>query len=437
MEEGVFLIPFLSVLGLIFISGFFSGSETGLTSVARPKIHKLKMQGDRRAIIVSKLREDKERLIGAILLGNNVVNIAASSIATSLAITYLGESGVVYATAIMTVLVLIFAEVLPKTYAVRHAEKVALAVAPVFVFITKVLSPFTMAVQIVVNRVISLVSSEPEDEMSGVEVLRGAVDLYHEEGDVLKEDKDMLSGIFDLGETEIEQIMIHRNDMKTISINQPISDIAHCIANSPHSRFPVWKDSTDNIIGIIHAKDIFKLMQNHNAEVDSVDLTSVLRKPVFVPEKKTLKNQLKDFQAYKSHLALVVDEFGGITGMVTLEDIIEEVVGEIDDEHDVPKIKNIRHFKNGSYIVNGDISMRELNRKLEWNVSHEGSMTLAGYIMANAQRIPEKDESLEIGDYQFKILKKEGAKIALVKIQKRDKNSDQVMETQDGVIDKN
>lgn len=423
MEDSTFLISLLSVLGLILISGFFSGSETGLTSVARPKIHKLKMQGNKRAIIVSKLREDKERLIGAILLGNNVVNIAASSIATSLAITYLGESGVIYATAIMTILVLVFAEVLPKTYAVRHAEQVALAVAPVFVFITKLLSPFTMAVQVVVNRVISLISSEPKDEMTGVDVLRGAVDLYHEEGEVLTEDKNMLSGVFDLGETQIEQVMIHRREMETINLNQSIDDIIHCIANSTHSRFPVWQDSIDNIIGIIHAKDLFKTMQNHPAEVESIDINSVIRKPVFVPEKKTLKNQLKDFQENKLHLAMVVDEFGAITGMVTLEDIIEEVVGEIDDEHDAPKTQNIRRFKNGSYNVSGDISIRELNRELGWNLSQEDSMTLAGYIMAETQRIPEQDELLEMGEYTFKILKKEGTQITLIKIQKLNNES--------------
>lgn len=435
MEDGSFLIPFLFVLGLIFVSGFFSGSETGLTSVARPKIHKLKMEGNKRAIIVSKLREDKERLIGAILLGNNVVNIAASAIATSLAITYLGESGVVYATAIMTLLVLVFAEVLPKTYAVRNAEQVALAVAPMFVLITKILSPFTMAVQLVVDRVISLVSSSSQDEMSGVEVLRGAVDLYHEEGDVLKEDKDMLSGIFDLGDTEIEQIMVHRSDMETINIEKPITEIAHSIANSTHSRFPAWKDSPDNIIGVVHAKDVFKATQNHDGEAQSIDVMALVRKAMFVPEKKTLKNQLKDFQANKYHLAMVVDEFGSVTGMVTLEDIIEEIVGEIDDEHDAPKTKPIRRFKNGSYNIIGDISIRELNRELGWSLSHEDAMTLAGYILAHAQRIPEIDELFEIGDYMFRILKKEGTQITLVKIRKLDDEKKQLIEAEENDTD--
>lgn len=420
MEDGSFWVPLMSVIGLIFMSAFFSGSETGLTSVARPIIHKLKMEGDRRAIIVSKLRENKERLIGAILLGNNVVNIAASAIATSLAIEYLGESGVIYATAIMTLLVLVFAEVLPKTYAVRHAEQVALAVAPAFVWITKVLSPFTMAVQAIVDRVISFISSETHAEMSGVEVLRGAVELYHEEGGVEKDDKDMLSGIFDLGDTEVAQIMVHHSDMVSVNIDQPIEAFVKFIANSSHSRIPLWKGSPNKIVGIIHAKDVFKAIQNHDGDTGSIELAPFIREPLFIPETKTLKNQLKDFQYQQRHIAMVVDEFGSVTGMITLEDILEEVVGEIDDEYDTPSVRRIRRFKNGSYNVDGALTIRELNRELGWSLSDEDAMTIAGYVMAEAQRIPEKDELFEIGDYMFKIIKKEGTQITLIKIRKLD-----------------
>ncbi len=424
MDSTAILIPLLSVFGLIFLSAFFSGSETGLISVSRAKIHKLKMDGNRRAITVSKLREDKERLIGAILLGNNIVNIAASAIATSIAIQFVGEAGVIFATAIMTVLVLVFAEVLPKTYAVRHAEQVALMVAPAFVLITKLLSPFTNAVQFVVDKLISWISIAPEEKMSGVEVLRGAVDMYHKEGDVLKEDKDMLSGIFDLGDTEVKEIMIHRSDMISVNIDDKIENIVEFVAHSPHSRIPMWKGSPDNIIGIIHIKDIFKEVQICKGELGKIKLKPLLRKPWFVPETTTLKNQLKAFQENQRHIALVVDEFGCVTGLITLEDIIEEVVGEIEDEHDAPSEKKIRRFKDGSYNVDGDIPIRTLNREFSWNLSDEDSTTLAGYIMADVQRIPVAGEVFEIDDLMFKILEKEKNQLTRIKIRKLDDNAD-------------
>ncbi|MGJ8640875.1 MAG: HlyC/CorC family transporter [Opitutaceae bacterium] len=414
------MIPFLIVMGLIFISAFFSGSETGLTSVSRAKIHSLKMAGNRKAVIVSKLREDKERLIGAILLGNNVVNIAASAIGTALALQYFGPSGVVYATGIMTVLVLIFAEVLPKTYAVRHSEQVALAVAPLFVLIVKVLSPITMVVQMVVNRFISLFSFSPQEEMSGVDVLRGAVQMYHEEGNVLTDDRDMLSGIFDLGDTEVEAIMVHRSDMVMIDSQAPIESIVAFVANSSLSRIPVWTDSQDNITGVIHTKDLFKAAENHKGHLQDLDLKPHIREPWFVPETTRLKNQLKAFKEHRKHIALVVDEFGSVSGLITLEDIIEEILGEIDDEHDAPSRSRIRKSRDGSYDVDGDISIRDLNRELELGLSEEDATTLAGYIMAKIQKIPDADEILEIDDIMFKILKKKRNQLETIKIRKTD-----------------
>jgi len=416
------MIALLLVFGLILISAFFSGSETGLTSVSREQIHCLKMAGNRKAIIVSKLREDKERLIGAILLGNNVVNIAASAIGTALALEYFGPSGVVYSTAIMTVLVLIFAEVLPKTYAVRHSEQVALLVAPMFVLIVKVLSPVTMVVQGIVNRFISLLSFTPQEKMSGVDALRGAVQMYHEEGDVLTEDKDMLSGIFDLGDTSIEQIMIHRSDMVTINADEPIEKVITFVANSSLSRIPVWTDSKDNITGVIHTKDLFKAAENHQGDLNELDLKPHIRDAWFVPESTHLKNQLKAFKEHRKHIALAVDEFGSVSGLITLEDIIEEILGEIDDEHDTPTRNRIRKCKDGSYEMNGDISIRDLNRDLELGLPEDGPSTLAGYIMAEIQRIPDVDEILEIGDLMVKILTKEGNQLETIKVRKTDES---------------
>ena len=418
MEELPILIPIAAVLGLILMSAFFSGSETGLTSISRSKIYKLKMDGNRRAVSVSKLHENKERLISAILLGNNVVNIAASSIATALAIQLTGEAGVLYATIVMTLLVLVFAEVLPKTYAVRHSQQVALAVAPFLEIVTKFLGPFTTAIQAFVNRVIALISSPPKDEMSGVDALRGAVEMYHQDGDVLTEDKDMLSGVFDLGDTEVEQVMIHRSDMSSLSIDQPLEEICKFVANSMHSRVPIWENAPDKIIGILHTKDLFKELQNRDEGSSPIDIRNIMREPWFVPETITLKNQLKAFQEQKKHIALVVDEFGSVTGMITLEDIIEEVVGEIDDEHDEPTQKRISRCKDGSYDVDGDLSIRDFNRELDWDLSDEDATTVAGYLMAEAQRIPELEEIFEVGELMFKVLERESNQITKIKIRK-------------------
>ncbi len=412
------MIPFLAVIGLILLSAFFSGSETALTSVARAKIHKLKMEGNRRAIILSNLRKDKERLIGAILLGNNVVNIASSAIATYLAIRYLGESGVFIATAVMTVLVLVFAEVLPKTYAVRHAESVALAVAPPFVLITKILSPFTLAVQAIVNRTINLFSSAPKSDMSGVEILRGAVDMYHEEGEVEREHKIMVSGILDLEDTEIEEVMIHRSNLVAVSMDEPVEKIVDFVANSSHSRIPLWRGSPENIVGIIHTKDIFKATRNHQGDLATLDLRPLVRKPWFVPESTMLKNQLNAFREKNRHFALVVDELGSVTGIITLEDILEEVVGEIADEHDKPNDSRIRKCKNGAYNVDGDLSIRDLNKTLEWSLPEDDATTIAGLVLAEAQRIPDENDIFESGDFMFKVLKIKGAQITRIQIRK-------------------
>lgn len=416
MEEETLLIPLLTVLGLILMSAFFSGSETGLTSVANAKIYKLKMAGNRRAIILSKLREDKERLIGAILLGNNIVNIAASAIATALAIKLFGETGVVYATVLMTILVLIFAEVLPKTYAVRHAEKVALSVAPVFVVITKILSPFTMAVHMIVNFTLNLLTSAPQDDMSGTEILRGAIEMYHEEGGVEENDRNMLSGIIDLEAVDVEKIMIHRNDVSTANIDDPFSKIAAFVANSNHSRIPLWQGSPDKIVGVLHAKDLFKVTQNHQGDLDDLDIKTVVREPWYVPETTTLKNQLQAFRQHRRHFALVVDESGGLSGLVTLTDILEEVVGDIEDEHDKLEDQPIRKTKDGAYEVDGSISIRDLNKALGWNFPVNEITTLAGLVMQLAQRIPDEGDIFEMETFMFQVLGKNGTQLTRIKI---------------------
>ncbi len=416
MSDANILLPALAVLGLICMSAFFSGSETGLTSVAREKIHALKMEGNRRAETLGRIREDTEGLIGAILLGNNVVNIAASAIATAIAIELFGQSGVVFATAAMTVLVLVFAEVLPKTYAVRHAESVALAVAPAFVIITKIFAPFTRAVQFVVNLVIDLFSPEPPSSMSGADALRGAINMYHEEGEVAPEDKFMLSGIIDLDVTDVRDIMIHRGDMFSINADAPVKEIAKQIADSCHTRIPVWKGDANNFIGVLHTKDLFRALQNHEGDLDTLVLSELMRPVLFVPGTTTLKNQLAAFRRQRSHFALVVDDFGGVAGLVTLEDILEEVVGEIEDEHDIPETDRIKANKDGSIDVDGDLPLREINKFRNWQLPDQDSKTIAGLVMHAVQCVPEADSIHSIGKYMVRVLNRTDSQILRLKV---------------------
>lgn len=416
MDQGSIVVPILSVFILIAISAFFSGSETGLIGVAREKIHALKMEGNRRAETLSRLREDPERLIGAILLGNNVVNIAASSIATALAIRLVGESGVVYATLAMTLLVLVFAEVLPKTYAVRNAEQVALAVAPVFVLITRVFAPMTLAVQAIVNIVINAITHEPAQSVTGTSALRGAIDMYHEEGEVHSDDRFMLSGIIDLEVTDVRDIMIHRSDMVSANIDLPTKEVAGIIADCTHTRLPIWEGDNNRFIGVLHTKDFFRAMHLHDGDIDTLDIRPILRELMYAPESTKLKNQLAAFKKSRKHFALVVDEFGSVSGIVTLEDVLEEVVGEIEDEHDLRETNHIERFDDGSYAIDGDVTLREIEKSLGWEFPASDASTLAGVIMEAAQSIPQCDEVIELEHFMVKVISRTENKIDRIKI---------------------
>lgn len=416
MDQGSIVVPLISVFILIAISAFFSGSETGLIGVAREKIHALKMDGNRRAETLSRLREDPERLIGAILLGNNVVNIAASSIATALAIRLVGEAGVVYATLAMTVLVLVFSEVLPKTYAVRNAEQVALAVAPIFVLITRIFAPLTLAVQAIVNLVINAVTREPAPSVTGTNALRGAIDMYHEEGEVHSDDHFMLSGIIDLEVTDLRDIMIHRSDMVSANIDQPTQELARIITESSHTRLPIWEGDSNRFIGVLHTKDFFRAMHQHEGDPENLYVRAILRELMYAPESTKLKNQLAAFKRNRKHFALVVDEFGSVSGLVTLEDVLEEVVGEIEDEHDVSDTKRIEQLDDGSYAMDGDVSLREIEKTLGWNFPESEASTLAGVVMEAAQSIPQRDQVIELDHFMIKVIGRTENKIDRMQI---------------------
>lgn len=407
----------LSVLALIVLSAFFSGSETALTAASRARMHALEKSGDTRAGIVHRLILTRERLIGSLLLGNNLVNILASALATSLFITLFGEAGVVYATLVMTALVLIFAEVLPKTVAIGDPDRFAMAVSPVVRVIVALFSPIVVAIEVIVKFILKRLGRSTEDGtiLSAHEELRGAVDLQHQEGSLVKDDRDRLGGVLDLAELEVSDIMIHRTQMLAINADDGPSAIVEQALSSPYTRIPIWREEPDNFIGVLHAKDLLRALQKLEGNAEKLNVMSVVTEPWYVPESTSLKAQLNAFLKRKSHFALVVDEYGEVMGLVTLEDILEEIVGDIADEHDV-EISGVKPQTDGSVHVDGSVPIRDLNRALDWRLPDDEATTIAGLVIHAAQTIPEPGQNFTFFGYRFRILKRQRNRITSLKI---------------------
>lgn len=414
--------PLLSILVLLCMSGFFSGSETALTAVSRARMTTLEKEGNKRAKLVNNLTEHRDRLIGALLLGNNLVNILASAIATSFLIKLFGETGVVYATLIMTLLVLIFAEVLPKTYALANSDKMALFIAPFIKIVVFLFSPVTTAIAKIVNLTLKLLSRQDENislSDMAVQELRGAIELAHdqEQTDQIKESGEkraMLRSILDLVDVDVEDIMTHRRNVIALDADETMANLVDQVLNSPYTRLPVWKDDPDNIIGVIHAKIMLRELRKVSGNVDDLALEPMLIDPWFVPETTNLFDQLQAFRDRREHFATVVDEYGVCQGIVTLEDVLEEIVGEIDDEQD----KAVLGIKedDGVFEINGTMTIRDVNRELHWNLPDESYTTLAGLIIHESKMIPDVGQNFIFFGYRFTIAGREKHQITLLKV---------------------
>lgn len=406
---------------LLLLSGFFSGSETALTAASRSRLHNWEKEGQKRAGMVNKIRERKDRMISALLLGNNLVNILASALATSVLIKIFGEAGVVYATLIMTVLVLIFAEVLPKTYALTHADKMSMAIAPIIRFVVWLFFPVSEAVNRIVRLTLKMFGADMSKlpEGSHMDVLRGVIDLHEGADAETQHQRAMLRSILDLFDVDIEEIMTHRSNVQMLNAADPIEKIIHDVMASPFTRMPVFEDDTDNIVGILHVKGLMRelnILEENNLASIKIDIKSLLAEPWFVPEATTLFDQLQAFKERKEHFAVVVDEYGSFMGIVTLEDILEEIVGEIDDEHDETVI-GVRKQSNGTYMVDGDVTIRDLNREFGWELpDDEDYSTIAGLIIHEAQTVPEAGQSFKFYDFQFDIVKRQKNQLTLVRV---------------------
>ncbi len=408
----------LAIIVLVALSAFFSGSETALTAASKARMLQLEKSGDRRATIVGRLIADREKLIGAILLGNNVVNILASALATSALLAVFGQAGVAYATVVMTFIVLVFGEILPKTLAIGSPDRVARAVSPVLSGVVAVLSPVVSAVQVLIRGILRLIgwnASEGKAILSAADEIRGQLDLLHAEGSVIKAERDRLGGLLDLGELDVSDVMVHRTNIHSVNAAEPPDKIVEDILASPYTRVPIWEGEPENIIGIVHSKDLLRILKTAGGDMSGVDIRSVAKKPWFVPDATSLTDQLNAFLKRKAHFALVVDEYGEVQGLITLEDILEEIVGDIADEHDI-ELQGVRPQPDGSVNVDGAVPIRDLNRAMEWNLPDDAATTIAGLVIHEARIIPEAGQAFTFYGFRFQVLRKSRNRITSLRI---------------------
>jgi len=407
---------------LLVLSAFFSSSETALTAASRPRMHLLEAKGDKRAKLVNRLRSDQDNMIGTILLGNNLVNILASALATSVLISLFGETGVVYATIGMTLLVLIFGEILPKTYAFRYSDKLALTIAPTFLLLVRLLGPVMSAIQYLirgVQRVFGVKIDSTQEWNATVEELRGAIEMHRGRGAMARHERAMLHSILDLADVDVEMVMHHRRDIFMIDSALPTSKIVEEALESPFTRIPLWRDTPDNIIGVMHAKAMLREVHAHTGDLDALDLDKIATPPWFIPESTTLLDQLHAFRRRREHFALVVDEYGALMGVVTLEDILEEIVGDISDEHDVVPI-GVRPQRDGSYLIAGGVTVRDLNRRFGWDLPDQEAATIAGLVIHESKVIPQVGQIFHFHGFRFQIARRQRNRITSVRMTKID-----------------
>ena len=407
------LIFTFNIFLLILLSGFFSSSETALTAVSEARIHELALQGNKRANTIEKILAKKEKMISTILIGNNLVNIVVSVYATSFAIGFFGEFDLILVTILLTIFLVIFAEVMPKTYAFSNADKLALAVAPVINFFIFILTPATF-----ITEMLAKIVSKPKikDEDAKTEELRGMIRLHAGNESRGKERSKMMSSMLDMDEVTIEAVMTHRGGVTMIDIAEEPEEAFKIIGESPYTRIPIYSGTPDNIIGILHAKELFRTLRRRNfKDIRNVKLSELMSQPYFAPETTLLLDQLEVFKTRREHFAVVVDEYGDFRGIVTLEDIIEEIVGEIDDETDI-KVKGVKSQPDGSFIIDGSVTIRDLNRSLGWHLPDQNANTIAGLVLYESKTIPEPGQEFRFHNIRFRILQKKANFISQLRL---------------------
>ena len=407
------------VFGLLAVSALFSAAETALTGASRGRMHQLERDGDRGARRVNRLLADQETMIGAVLLGNNLINILASALATQVITKAIpGAWGVAAATAVMTALVLVFAEVLPKTLAILRSDDVARFLSGPALVVVWIAGPIIYTIQWVIRKTLRPFGVKMDMEMDVLaahEEIRGAVEYHHSGGLVETGDRWMLGGVLDLADMDVSEVMVHRTGIVMLDADETPREIVAGVLASQHSRLPLYRDDPENIVGVLHAKDLLAAIAQAEGKIEAVDIAAIARKPWFIPETSSLKDQLAAFLKRRAHFALVVDEYGALQGLVTLEDILEEIVGEIEDEHDVV-LAGVRPAEDGSVIAAGDVTIRELNRAMNWTLPDEDAVTVAGLLIYEARRIPNVGQTFTVDGHRMSVLERKVNQITELRI---------------------
>ena len=410
----------ISVLGmilvlLVMISGFFSGSETALMSLNRYRLRHQANNGNKAAQRTARLLENRDRLISLILLGNNFVNILASAIATVIALRLMGEAGIAVATGLLTLIILVFAEVTPKTFATRRAEQFAFIASAVYVPLMFITYPLVAATNWISGTILRLLKTDAvsdEDEHLSSDELRTV--LSETAGMIPKRHREMLVNILDLGTVSVNDIMVPRNEIVGIDLDDPWDDVIKDIGDSPHSRLLVYRENVDSVVGFIYLRKMIDALRS--GKITRTYLESVIRDPYFIPEGTTLTVQLLNFQQEKRRVGLVVDEYGDIQGLLTLEDILEEIVGEFDnDPRAAPS--EIRPQPDGSFIVDGTAQVRNLNRSLNWSLPSEGPKTLNGIVVEHFESFPPQGAVFTFNGHPITVLAVEDNMVQQVRIE--------------------
>ena len=411
----LFLLFILTIL--VILSGFLSGSETAITATSKARIIYQKKKGIKRAGYVLELLDKKDNVISTLLLSNNLVNILASSLATAFFYDIFGVEGIFYATLIMTVVIVIFAEVLPKTYAINRPNRTALLIAPIIYYLNKLLFIFVFIINLIVQLIFKKNDNDSKNnDIQLEEELKGVIDLYKTSNPDYEQEKDMLQSILQLNDINVEEIFTHRKNIFSIDSSLEINEIIDSINKSRFTRIPFWKDNPENIIGLLNVRTL-------NVDLDSEKkskkiIFDKIIKPWFIPETTNLLEQLVEFRKRKEHLAFVVDEFGELLGLVTLEDIIEEIVGEIVDEIDIVE-DNFELNNQGKTIVNGENNIRDLYKSFDLDSPESKSSTIAGYILEISKRIPLYGETVSDQTFNYKVLSHSRKQISRIEISKK------------------
>ncbi|HQS83943.1 MAG: hypothetical protein B7Y25_03380 [Alphaproteobacteria bacterium 16-39-46] len=412
------LISAFIILCLLGISGYLSASETALLSASRLKLYQLRKKGSEKAAIVESLQDRIEQVIGSVLLYNTLANTCASALATGVFMRIAGEAGIAYTTVVMTVFVVFFGEVVPKMFAVNNPEKVGLSVAPFVKILVNFASPITNILRYLARVFLSFfnIDIKPESSFASVrEELRGIID-YHVGSrlDVIRE-RTMINSILDLDSVTVDEIIVHRKNVTMLNADLPPSEIVDQVLKSPYTRLPLWKNNPDNIVGVLHVKELLRAVRSHKEPLEKMDILKIATKPWFIPETTTLLAQLQAFRDRHEHFSLVVDEYGALLGTVTLEDILEEIVGDITDEYDV-NIKGVTIEPGGSILVAGFVTIRDLNREFEWRLPDEEAATLAGLVLYETAKIPEQGQVFMIHGFRIEVMERTRNQITLLRV---------------------